>query len=422
MKNIFLILFLIPVFLYSQGWEKVYGYGTGNEVQQTTDGGYIVVGGGSVNSSYTGDVFIIKTNNNGDTLWTKTYGGLYYDTGRSIQQTTDGGYIITGLDQVPINKTSIGRVYLIKTDSDGDTIWTKKYFGTSYSEGKYVQQSSHGGYIVVGTGTDYNNNRDIYVIRTNDIGDTIWTKHYGGEYSDSGNSIQQTSDGNYVITGGTISNLFLMKIDDNGDTLWTMNYSGQHPIYGNYVQQTTDGGYIITGSEPVNSFSKNAVLIKTDENGNIAWVKTFDYKFSQTGNCVQQTSDGGFVIIGTTHSFVNEPEFAYLIKTDNYGDTLWTKTYGGEDEYSGYSIKQTNDGGYIFTGRGDTGSYIYLYLIKTDSNGTIVSITEIPRPNPVRKLLRIVDLSGRELTNPIANVPYIEIYNDGTTQKKISVE
>jgi hypothetical protein len=186
------------------------------------DGGYIITGrtqplGGDL------DIILIKTNVSGDTLWTRIYGGIYDEEGFSVQQTTDGGYIISGYT----SSYGVGftpDVYLIKTDSIGDTLWTRTY-GEAYPDiGKFVQQTTDGGYIVT---ADISFSGacvyDVYLIKTNAYGDTIWTRIYGGTDNDQGNVIQQATDGGYIIAGWTASfgaggnDVYLIKTDANGN-------------------------------------------------------------------------------------------------------------------------------------------------------------------------------------------------------------
>ncbi len=420
MKNIYILLFLIPTIVFGQSWEKTFINGGGFSVHQNNDGGYTITGYTLIDDNY--DVYLIKTDENGDTLWTKTYGGIYNDIGYSGQQTTDGGYIITGCYGASIHYHD---VYLIKTDEDGDTLWTKTYGGIYNDIGFSVQQTTDGGYIITGIHSSNGiDNDDVYLIKTDGNGDTLWTKTYSGDfhYTDCGKSVQQSSDGGYIITGYTFIPgwysyyyLYLLKTDENGDILWTKNYKKSGNARGYSVKQTFDGGYIVTGYA-----NSDVYLIRTKENGDTLWTKTFGGELTDMGYSVLQTTDGGYIITGMKDKdYYENTSRVFVIKTDDNGDTSWTKSFGVNDNNIGYQIKQTTDGGFIITGLSNDGSNNFIYLIKTDSQGNIVSTTEIPFLNPNRKLVKIVDFSGKEIIKPHKNIPFIEIYDDGTTQKKM---
>jgi hypothetical protein len=313
----------------------------------------------------------------GQITFQKTYGGTIDDVGLSARQTTDGGYIICGLT------TSFGAgsrdVYLVKTDSIGDTLWTKTYGGTNDDVGESVQQTADGGYIITGYTESFGvDSIDVYLIKTNPSGDTLWTKTYGGTGLDDGYSVQQTTDGGYVIAGATGSfgpasfSVYLIKTDINGNSLWSKTFGGTDHEHGSSIHQTTDGGYIITGyTSSFGAGNNDIYLIKTDTIGDTLWTKTFGGISSDGGSSVQQTTDGGYVMAGSTASFGAGSHDVYLIKTDANGDSLWTKTFGGIDYDDGYSVQQTTDGGFIIAG------YTWSYgagagdicLIKTDSLG-----------------------------------------------------
>ena len=396
-------------------FQKAYGgtgYNSGNSVQQTTDGGYIITGE-SDNYNQAGDVYLIKTNPYGDTLWTKTYGGPYFDWGNSVQQTTDGGYIIAG----GTKSFGIGanNLYLIKTNSTGDTLWSKTYSIIVDDFESSIQQTTDGGYIITGyTYTSGLYSEKVYLIKTNSIGDTLWTKTYGGTNYDQGNYVRQTTDGGYIITGSTNSfgsggeDVYLIKTNSNGDTLWTKTYGGTNNDIGYCIQQTTDGGYIIAGY--TQSFNSGGVyLIKTNVSGDTLWTKTYSGG-SSNGNSVQQTTDGGYVIVGGAGGFSLDSGKVYLIKTNSVGDTLWTRCYGGTNYDWAYSVQQTIDGGYIIVGGCDSGAY----LIKTDVNGnsgcnqfnppTIIGLT-----NTLITIPHTQVSSGGIITSPLT-----QIRNGGT--------
>jgi hypothetical protein len=386
MKKVMLITILLSLFLVLPvvagaqiTFERWYG-GTGSDfgysVQQTTDGGYIIAGYTESFGAGSGDVYLIKTDADGDSLWTKTYGGTGNDDGWSVQQTTDGGYIIAG--STMSMETYIANVYLIKTNSSGDTLWTRTYGGTAKDFGVSVQQTSDDGYIVAGKTKSYGaGSGDVYLIKTDADGDTIWTRTYGGSNDEAGKSVQQTSDGGYIIAGykdygGWDCDVYLIKTNSSGDTLWTRTYGGGDREWGHSVQQTSDGGYIIAGyTASFGAGFKDVYLIKTDTDGDTLWTKTYGGTDDDYGMSVQQTTDGGYIITGYTVSYGQGLiDDVYLIKTDASGGTLWTRTYGGPSLDGGYSVQQTSDEGYIIAGWScDIEENADVYLIKTDGGG-----------------------------------------------------
>jgi hypothetical protein len=373
------LAFALPAFS-QQRWQRAYGGGNadcGESVQQTSDGGYIVAGFSTSFGNGT-QVYLVKTNASGDTLWSKTYGGTGTDWGRSVQQTSDGGYIIAGWT------TSFGAgmedVYLIKTNNQGNTLWTKTYGGTNGDWGSSVQQTSDGGYIIAGYTESFGaGNRDVYLIKTNSQGDTLWTKTYGGTGLDGGSSIQQTSDGGYIIAGSTHSfgagryDVYLIKTNASGDTLWTRTYGGTNDDFSQSIWQTSDGGYIVSGfTLSFGAGGYDVYLIKTNASGNMLWTRTYGGVSTDWGWSIQQTTDGGYIIGGNTDSFGDSSQ-VYLVRTNASGDTLWTRTYGGAGNEAGYSVQQTSDGGYIVAGYTSSfgAGYDDVYLIKTDAYGNV---------------------------------------------------
>jgi hypothetical protein len=350
-------------------WERAYGGNGGRSVQQTSDSGYVVVG--SIDSSAE-DFYLVKTNAEGDTVWTRHYGGIYTDRGQSVQQTTDGGYVVAGT----YGEFGVGwnDVYLIKTDAHGDTLWTRTYGGTDQEWGWSVQQTDDGGYIVAGETKSFGaGNVDVYLIKTNPQGDTLWTRTYGGPSYDDGKSVQQTTDHGYIIAGSTYpggdwdEDVFLVRTDSLGNTLWTRHYGGTSTDNGYSVQQTTDGGYIIAGS--TYSFgvprTEQVYLVKTDSRGETLWTRVYGDGSLIRAFSVQQTTDGGYVVAGQAAHHMSD---VFLLRTDPQGVTLWTKTYGGEYFEIAYSVRQTTDGGYIIAGDGGvlTPPGGGVYLIKTN--------------------------------------------------------
>ena len=310
-------------------WAKTYG-GTDDDraysVQQTSDGGYIVAGYTNSFGEGSRDIFLIKTDANGNIIWAKTYGGTGNEWPSSAQQTSDGGYIVAGLTG------SFGAgsadAFLIKTDANGNIQWAKTYGGADHDEAYSIQQTSDGGYIVaVWTRSFGAGNFDFFLIKTDANGNIIWSKTYGGASDDRVNSVQQTSDGGYIVAGRTSSfgagsvDAFLIKTDANGNIIWAKTYGGASDDRVNSVQQTSDGGYIVAGhTMSFGAGDRDIFLIKTDANGNLQWAKTYGGTGSDWAYSVQQTSDGGYIVAGWTGSFGAGSRDAFLVKTDANGN------------------------------------------------------------------------------------------------------
>jgi hypothetical protein len=311
-----------------------------------------------------------------DTLWTKTYGGAGHDYGRDVHPTSDSGFIIVGTTYS--FGAGSGDVYLIKIDANGDTVWTRTYGGADYEESSDVHPTSDGGYIIVGTQAFFPaGSSGVYLIKTETNGDTIWTKTYGVANCVAGYDVHPTLDNGYIITGTTPdsfgaggNDVYLIKADANGDTIWTRTYGGVHDEFGYSVHPTSDSGYIIVG--PTNSYGaggSDVYLIKTDVNGDTIWTRTYGGSYWDEGSSVRQTSDSGYIIVGNTDSYGAGSNDIYLIKTDANGDTIWTRTYGGANAEYGSDVHPTLDSGYVIVGQTYSFGAGDVYSIKTDANG-----------------------------------------------------
>jgi hypothetical protein len=381
---LFILFFLKPALAGAPPlqWQKTFGGGgtdSGSSVQQTSDDGYIIAGYTNSYGNMYYDVYLIKTEPNGNSQWQNTFGlSFYVDSGRSVQQASDGGYIIAGSTRHHNSMES--DVYLVKTDSNGNSEWQRTLFRNGGNSASSVQQTSDGGFIIAGsTSSSGIVAYDVQLIKYDQNDQYQWEKIIGGSERDYGHSVQQTSDGGYIISGSTQSygsgstDVYLIKTDPNGNKKWQETFGGSYGDSGRSVQQTSDGGYIIAGSTAsYGAGGTDVYLVKTEPNGNLQWQKTFGGTGSDSGQSVQQTSDGGYIIAGYTESYGAGGNDVYLIKTNPNGNIQWEMTFGGSYSDSGRSVQQTSDGGYIIAG--DTKSYgaggTDVYLIKLSCERT----------------------------------------------------
>lgn len=415
-------------------WTRTFG-GTnidvGYSVRQTADSGYIIAGYTRSYGSMSGrNVWLVKTDPSGNQEWNNTFGGNNDDEAYSVRQTTDGGYIMAGYTK----SSGAGGtdVLLIKTDTAGNAVWNRTFGGAQDDEAYCVQQTTDGGYIVAGATSSFGSagSRDVWLVKTDSSGVETWRRSLGGFGSDGARFVQQTSDGGYVITGwtysygpGSVGNAWLVRTDVSGNALWNRAFGGTDVDRGYCVRQTTDGGYILTGYTSSSGAGLDDMqLIKTDSAGNAEWTKTFGGTGRDYGYEVEQTTDGGYIIAGSTLSFGSGGDDVWLVRTDMNGDQIWSATYGGSSSDVAYSVNQTFDGGYIVTGHTlSYGAGVHdVWLIRIAPDVTAVDeahagVTECrlfqnypnpfnPRttirynlPGSTRVLLRVFNVAGQEI-------------------------
>jgi len=426
-KFTFVLLICIYGNLFGQApdtlWTKTYGGNAIEEahsVHQTTDGGYII--GGYTESFSAGqyDGYLIRTDSKGEILWTKTFGRNHEDIIRSVQQTLDDEFIIAGWTK------SYGAgdndFWLIKINSSGDTLWTRTFGGAVDDRGLFVNRTFDDGYVLTGITKSFGvGDFDVWLIKTNSSGDVLWTKTYGKNGADIGVFVQQTLDGGYFIAGYTYSvgrseHAWLIKTDADGDTVWTKVLgSAKGGDLARSAQQTSDGGYIITGYTSSFGAGRNDVwLIKMNSFGDTLWTKTFGGAGDDYGASIKQLSDGGYIIAGSTESSGAGHSDIWLIRTDVSGDTLWTKTIGGNNNETGRSVDVTSDGGYIITGNTDSfgAGQDDIWLIKISPDVTHASIKSDHNPNSF-----ILFQNYPNPFNPSTRIPYVIPKSDYVTLK-----
>jgi len=420
-------------------WVKTFGgdkVDEGRSIVPTSDGGYVLTGYTPSNDGdFSGmnkgnwDIFVMKLNSSGETVWKKTYGGSRSETGYSIISTSDGGYVLTGWTSSNDGdfsgmKKGIEDIFVMKLNSRGDIVWKKTFGGSVGDYGTSITTTTDGGYVLTGrtlsndgdfTGMN-KGGPDIFVMKLNSSGETVWKKTFGGSIYEGGQSITTTNDGGYVLTGWINSNdgdfsgmkkgssdIFVMKLNSNGETVWKKTFGGSREEEGTSITTTTDGGYVLTGYTTsndgdfsgMNKGNWDIFVMKLNSSGDTVWKKTYGGSGDDYGYSITTTNDerSGYVLTGWTVS--NDGDFSgmnkgsgdiFIMKLNSSGNTVWKKTFGGSSDEYGLSITTTNDGGYVLTG------YTYsndgdfsgmnkgnrdIFVMKLDSNGNLHNTTSI---------------------------------------------
>jgi len=317
-------------------WEKVYG-GPSDDVaefiQQTSDGGYIVAGSTKSFGAGGKDCYIIRLDYSGNVLWQEYFGGSSDDEAFCVQQTEDKGYIVAGSTKSFGYKKGED-CYIIKLDKDGYSEWQKYYGGSKDDAAKFIQQTTGVGYIVAGRTKSYGaGGEDCYIIKLDSQGNQGWTNTYGGSSHDMASSIQKTSYGGYIIAGKTESfgaggeDGYLIKLDSDYNTEWEKTYGGDKDDQFFSVQQTSDGGYIVAGeTESFGAGEKDCYIVKLDSFGNSPWQTPYGGSGDDIAESIQVTSSGGYIIAGLTESSGAGQGDCYVIKIDTKRDIGTTKS------------------------------------------------------------------------------------------------
>ena len=456
-------------------WSKNYG-GTYPEthadINLTSDGGYIIAGGSKSSNGDTTvnyglfDFWIVKINSVGNIQWQKSLGGSNNEIAYSVQQTSDGGYIVAG--ETNSSNGNITQSYgerdmwVVKLDLNGNLVWQKTFGGSGDDVARYIRQTPDGGYIVIGSTSSFDGvvasgNRglgDVWVLKLDNAGNLQWEKTYGGGNIDRGNSIELTSDGGYIMACNSKSNdnqvtgnhgnydYWIVKINSSGNIQWQKSLGGSNSDEAYSAKQTTDGGYIVLGASISNNGDVTGNhgnydywLVKLNSSGNIQWQKSHGGTLYDHGRSVSQTTDGGYILSGYAMPIAMEGVTAigsndYLvIKTDSTGDAQWQRTFGHlTDDYSN-AILQTPDEGYIISGYSDavtgtTSNYDY-WVIKLAGNQLSTNEVAVKRnitifPNPVKNFLNINNLP-LESTVTINDAAGRKVYSKKYSEKNITI-
>ncbi|MEM3578030.1 MAG: NosD domain-containing protein [Candidatus Bathyarchaeia archaeon] len=361
-------------------WNQTYG---GSELEiayslmQTNDEGYAILGWTESFGSGLSDIWLIKTDSNGNMQWHRTYGGANndYSGTHALLQTSDGGYAIAGYT----NSFGSGDFdfWLIKTDSEGNVQWNKTYGEIGDDEAFCLIATQDGGYAMAGVTTSFGAGLgDFWLIKTDSYGNMQWNMTYGGVGDECAYALTQTIDGGYALAGITNSfgagnwDFWLLRTDANGNHLWNATFGGIDRDVVRALVQSGDGDYVLAGyTASFTSGDEDVWLVKTDSSGNMEWNRTYGELGNERACDVMQINGEGYVIAGWTNSFGFSKDF-WLIKTDLDGNMEWNQTYGGMVDDVAWGLTNTSDDGYAIAGWTTSfGCGGDVLLVKTGASG-----------------------------------------------------
>lgn len=385
--NLFFAFSLFSQITFQKTYGSVFG-NQANAIISTNTGGYAIAGWYDVEGSFTAEFYLVLIDAQGDTLLTKTYGSKVDTTanltvngsgneGYNLIQTDDDGFFFIGeRHDFPGGPSE---VFAVKINAAGEMEWSKTFGGFDNEYGLSAHQTDDGGYAIGGFTESFGTgNRNFYLLRTNSFGDILWTKTYGGTSIEAANQMQPTSDGGFIMVGYSFtfgagnSDVFVIKTDQDGEIIWEKTYGGELNDLGLSITLTDDGGYIICGAtESFDVENSDVLVLKINADGEVQWSKTYGGSEYELGASIAKTANNEFIIAGYTRSFGAGGEDFYVIKIDSQGDTIWTKTFGGTGDDSAKSVISTSDNGCIIAGYTRTfgAGGLEMYVVKTDENG-----------------------------------------------------
>ncbi len=364
-------------------WAKTYGsticMDDAYSIQQTTDGGYIVAGLRTApDDPWYYDIWILKLDAAGVIEWQRSYGSSTNDDYPwKILQTADGGYVVGAVT------FSYGAgwtdFWVLKLDSNGNILWEKTYGTNLHDSLNSIELTSDGGYILSGSTSSHlggNYQQDLWIIKLNSTGGVDWQKKMGGSGNEIGYSVQQTTDGGYIVAGSTSSygagqdDYWILKLDSSGNISWQKTYGGVNSDSAVGIQQTSDGGFIVGGNSWSLGTYRHMVILKLDSSGNVSWQNKYAGSANDSITSLQKTTDGGYIVGGISAS-----SDMWVLKLASDGTISWQKAYGHQSDYDGaYSVRQTSDGGYVVAGSTSNNGeepYDEFLVLKLDSSGNI---------------------------------------------------
>lgn len=379
---LFFVIFASIAVLHSsvhgKGW--AYQYGRDHRMAacstvNTSDGELITAGVDN------GNCFVIKFDINQKVIWQKSYGGPGYEKGYAISETSDKGFIVAGFAR--LHGVNNSDYFIMKLDAKGAIDWQNTYGGLREDIAYSIQETSDGHFIVAGLTFSYGQgSSDFWVLKLDRKGGIVWQKTYGGPFDDEAYSIREISDGSYVVCGSTFSfghgggnsDCWILKLDQQGEIIWQKTYGSTGDDEAYSIHETTDGGFIVAGrASPFGYKYHDFLVLKLDTEGHIVWQKTYGTFGNDEAYSIQPITNGGYILAGRTNAFGRGDYDLWIFKLDDSGDILWQQSFGGEGDDTAESIVETRDRDFLVTGqtRFQNNDNHFMWHIKLSSAGNV---------------------------------------------------
>ena len=350
--------------------------------------GYVMAG--TTYTEASSNIILIMTDEYGrETGTPKLFGGEYDDRANSMVILSDGGFAILGSTTLESeeDESLITDMYLVRTDRQGNELWSRNYGGNSNEAGYGLAQTSDGGFILIGsTENPLTGVKNVYLVKTDTAGEVLWTRTHGGLNDDAGLSITErfTDEGipeGYTYTGYTRSyfqpgqsnsNIFVVETNPSGIATFFYTYGSTGNDFGESLIPHPEGGFVLLGTKSnPSSGVKNVFLARIDDNiSNPLWTRSLGSTDNHVAACIKITGDGNYIITGTLE-ITSDNHVIFLMKTDPNGNIIFNKTFGGSGQQRGQAVDLADDGGYIITGSNKSGNNSMITLIKTNPDGEL---------------------------------------------------
>jgi len=360
-------------------WIYVYGganHDFAKQIISTSDSGYLVIGSTSSFGVANSDMYIIKTDRNCNRQWSHIYGSAAIEWGYAARETSDGGFILCGFTNQ--NLSTGYDIYLLKIDAAGAISWSKTIGNADWDFGYGIERSADSGFIIIGkTYSPSNGGSDVLIVKTDSLGNLAWEKNYGGAGDESANTIYKTKQGDYLVLGETNSygagdkDFYLLKINENGDTLWTKTYGTPAFDAGYSIDTTAAGNYFLFGTSEGNPLrpGKEFYLMEMTPAGDTLYTIFDGGAGDEEGRYILQLPDGDHIFGGMTNSGGLGGKALYMIGFHSNGSFIGGAYWGGTDDEEGYSVALGKDGQIVFAGTTTSDSFGNedVYLVRIDT-------------------------------------------------------